>query len=58
MRQFYDVLSPQLHATKGGTNTYALNTVCQETGIAIGIDYTIQPQPSLPTEDFAWVQFL
>ncbi|MEL6455801.1 MAG: DUF4058 family protein [Cyanobacteria bacterium J06623_5] len=35
-----------------------LETVCQDTGIAIGIDYTVQPQPTLSTEDFAWVQSL
>lgn len=36
----------------------ALNTVCQETGIDIGIDYTTQPQPPLSTEDFTWAQSL
>lgn len=35
-----------------------LDTVCQQTGIAIGLDYTAQPQPSLSAEEFSWVQSL
>ncbi len=36
----------------------SLTNVCRETGIVIGFDYTAQPQPPLPSADFAWVQSL
>ncbi|MEN8445861.1 MAG: DUF4058 family protein [Cyanobacteria bacterium J06555_13] len=35
-----------------------LQQVCQDTAVEVDIDYTSQPQPPLPVEDFEWVQSL
>lgn len=35
-----------------------LNQVCKDTAVDINIDYTVQPQPSISAEDFAWIQSL